>query len=647
MAARVDVEGREQRSGSEKATDAQAHKQTHSLVLTSISKRLPKHLHPMIVTSASHRYLRTMMHRPFTFVDRDWQWSCGLCAHIPAQGLKRVEIPVRTGTVVRWRVRFDLAPGLRWGDGSPVLAKDVRLGWRIGRLAATDRRVRRRLMDITEIKLYANEPRRLELFFRRAFSDFYQLDGLYAVPAHLEEEFWADSKGEVAEYMAKSLYVKSRFQPGLYQGPFFPTERSLDRASKSSFDRWLRRKRLRDPGWVLMRSFSRFASFQGDEQAPASRIVHQWFQPRQGLDIAEAVRRKVVNFVPEFQMKDITHSLLAGNAKRGIKSTKMTDWPEDLQYVEKPGLELQQVVFNLRNPKLARPSVRKALMHAIDVRKLNKDLLQDRGLLADGFLQVADPRAQWSFVEPYSTETAERLLDEAGWRLDEKDGKRKQGKQTFTLKITFPKGERLRLLLAQRLKQMWESLGLMVALDPRASRAYLERDMQRANFSSVALLASKLPVGSLPYDWLHSKSIPHSGNDYQGSNISGLSHPKIDRALDRLAGRDRRSQASELQASLELWRELQVLVSEAQPVVPLWFFPTGVLYPKDLKGLSLSGHQHPSSTSSSEWSIDHAYRGKKEDSGASLQEKDASDAWMPKHLPRADRQVYKSFLHQG
>ena len=70
--------------------------------------------------------------RPITAFDADWKNTCLLCTELPTleNGLaKREDRPDGKHGMA---VTIKLKPGLTWGDGQPVTARDIELTWKLG-----------------------------------------------------------------------------------------------------------------------------------------------------------------------------------------------------------------------------------------------------------------------------------------------------------------------------------------------------------------------------------------------------------------------------------------------------------------------------------------------------------------------------------
>src|SRR5262249_11013028 len=94
--------------------------------------QFPSTLHPSIDPEVIKAYTLGFAIRQITAFDKGWKNSCLLCAQLPTidNGLARIEDrPDGKGMAVPIRPK----PGLKWGDGQKVTAKDIAFTWRVAR----------------------------------------------------------------------------------------------------------------------------------------------------------------------------------------------------------------------------------------------------------------------------------------------------------------------------------------------------------------------------------------------------------------------------------------------------------------------------------------------------------------------------------
>lgn len=232
--------------------------------------------------------------------------------------------------------------------------------------------------------------------------------------------------------------------------------------------------------------------------------------------------------------------------------------PRDVERVRTiPGVEpvlyttsgIQVMSINLRKPYLQDKRVRQALAHAIDRQAIVDHLLLGYGEVAHGPLNSED-----AFFNPdmtrheYDPERARELLEEAGWDFGR------------TLTLMYPTGNRVRELSAPVIQANLQAVGLKVELSLVDFAA--QTAAAREGVPDFWLSGSYLPLfdpQTILYSY-HSSQIPPAGY-----NMTHFQHPRIDEILDT-AGRtvDHAYRA-------ELYAELQEILAEEQPEVPLYF----------------------------------------------------------------------------
>ncbi|WP_423410460.1 peptide-binding protein [Heyndrickxia sp. MSNUG] len=127
-------------------------------------------------------------------------------------------------------------------------------------------------------------------------------------------------------------------------------------------------------------------------------------------------------------------------------------------------LSVYYVGFNARNDHFKDTKVRQALAHAIDKESIVKSILGEYGQIADDIF----PSSHWSHnpnlpIYDYDTSKTEKLLEEEGYSKNKNGIYEKNGKElSFMLEV--PTGTKEREKSAVLLKQMWEKVGVKVEL---------------------------------------------------------------------------------------------------------------------------------------------------------------------------------------
>ena len=226
---------------------------------------------------------------------------------------------------------------------------------------------------------------------------------------------------------------------------------------------------------------------------------------------------------------------------------------------------MQGYVFNLRKPMFQDREVRKALQYAFDFEWSNKALfygqyvrirsyygpseLGSTGLPSPEELKILDPykgkvpdevftaeynppKTDGSGDDRANLETASKILDDAGWKIE--DGVRtKNGvKLDFEVLLDQAAFERITQPFIQNLAQ----IGVKAHMRTIDSAQYRKR-MDAFDYDmTVNLVSESLSPGNEQRDWWGSKSADTRG----GTNVGGLKDPVVDALIEKIiAAKDR------------------------------------------------------------------------------------------------------------
>jgi len=226
---------------------------------------------------------------------------------------------------------------------------------------------------------------------------------------------------------------------------------------------------------------------------------------------------------------------------------------KELEVTEEPGTNFAYLGVNLEDAILAKKEVRQALAYATDRESLVKYLLRDQARLASGIL----PPNHWAYegdVKKYGYDPAEaeRLLDAAEFSRGA-DGVRMR----LMLKVSTQEQARL---LGAALQDQWKKVGVELEVRPLEA-ATLFSDLDKGNFQlsySIWVGANNDPdIFDLVFS---SKKLPPNGRNrghYRNTRVDGL--------IDQIRGEMDRGKRK------ELCSEMQKIVAEELPYVPLWY----------------------------------------------------------------------------
>jgi peptide/nickel transport system substrate-binding protein len=285
------------------------------------------------------------------------------------------------------------------------------------------------------------------------------------------------------------------------------------------------------------------------------------------------IRRVTFRIVPDAIVRAL--ELRKGAADAEVSSLSadmiavMTKLPQ-LEVTERPGTNFAYLGMNLEDVTLAKREVRQALAYATDRASLVKYLLHGEARLASGIL----PPNHWAYEGNlknygYDPAQAEKLLDRAGLARDAR-GVRFH----VTLKVSTQEQSRL---VGAVLQEQWKKVGVALEVRP-LEEATLFSDLTRGNFQisfSRWVGANNDPdVFSLVFS---SKRIPPNG-----ANRGHYRNARVDALIDAI-----RMEMDQGKRK-ELCSEVQKIVAEDLPYIPMWFTNVVSVHRREMGELELS-----------------------------------------------------------
>jgi peptide/nickel transport system substrate-binding protein len=235
---------------------------------------------------------------------------------------------------------------------------------------------------------------------------------------------------------------------------------------------------------------------------------------------------------------------------------------------------LQQAInhfpLNLERPFLNDKQARKAMMHAIDRQALIDDIFLGNAVLATSNLSPSITEFYTDDVVKYdyNVETANRLLDEAGWAMGDDNVREKEGqKATFTcFTITGDTGRRPE---AEVVQQQLAEVGIDMQLQEAPVTAIL--DQLRAGEIDAALF--NWVYGSVDADARDELKTGGPNNFFQFSN------PRMDELLD--AG----IKELDPEKRVAIYHEVQQIVADEVPFLFIMVWNAFTFYNQRVQGL--------------------------------------------------------------
>jgi peptide/nickel transport system substrate-binding protein len=252
---------------------------------------------------------------------------------------------------------------------------------------------------------------------------------------------------------------------------------------------------------------------------------------------------------------------------------------EDLAILRLPLPQYQMVFFNLGNKILSEENVRLALKLATDRQKIISSVFQDKAILPSspsGFGKL--PQTPDAFGP--DLEKARQLLDQAGWKRDEKTGL--LAKKSQVLEVTIATNDALpNSKAAEELSRQWQNLGIKVNLAVLPTKQLTDTLIRPRTFE-VLLLPQKFGSDPDPFPFWHSSQIKDPG-----LNLTGFENADADRLITE--ARTTTDQALRLQK----YQEFDRLIDSKTPVIYLNQSLYLYAIDKNIKNVSLTNLYEP------------------------------------------------------
>ncbi len=524
-------------------------------------------LNLLIASTVAAHYMGPLVIRTLNTLDPDAKWYPMLAKQIPTikNGLaKIVTVDGKKKIVATWEI-IDKA---KWGDGTDLTCADFQFTLKVGTNNNVSTAERETITLVEKIDFDPKTPRKCIFTYEKAKWDFANLPQFYPLPKHLESEIYEKYKAEPLGYDKNTNYVKNPTNPGLYCGPYVVSEMKL-----GDHVTMVRNKYFYGP------------------QAKIEKIIFKLI-PNTGT-LEANLRSGTIDMISNL-------GLTFDQALALDKKVKAEKLPYDVQFVQSNTYE--HIDLNLDNPILKDINVRKALLHAINRDDLVKALFEGKQPPA---LHFIDPKDPWYTADPkfvktyrYSKRDADRLLTEAGWKKNDKDGYRYKDGKKLSLSLMSTAGNKTRETVEAYLQEEWKQVGVEITIKNQPGRVFFGETTRKHAFEGMAMYAWASNPENNPRSTQHSKSIPSAKNSYSGQNQPGWVNPKMDAAIDAM------DLEFDYNKRLDLAHEMVKYYSEDIPVLPLYYRADISVVPKNLKNFRMSGHQFYETYNAENWSLE-------------------------------------------
>ncbi len=514
--------------------------------------QMPGTWNPIISSMLAKSLIANMTARPVTAYDADWKLVCLVCTELPtiengkarvidlADGKKGMEIDVELRD-------------MRWGDGTPVSAKDVAFTLEVGQHPLSGVASSEGYKRI--IKLDVKDDRRFTMTIDRVTFDYNSI-GLQLLPAHIEKPIF---DANPAEYRNRTAYDTQSTNPALAFGPFRLTE--IVPGSRVVLEQ--------NPTWT-------------GEKPHFKRITVRI------IENTAALEANLLSGSVDYVLGELGLSL-----DQAIAFEKRHKDKYDVVY--KPALIWEHIDVNLDNKLLADRRVRQALLLAIDRRAISEKLFEGKQPIAHGQISELDPMFSPAARQyGYDPAAARKLLEEAGFSMLRNNVRHNAAGEKLSIELGTTAGNRVRELVAQVIQSQLRQVGIEVRLKAEPPRIFFDA-MGKRTYSGLGMYAWVQRPEGVPRSSLHSKEIPSAANGWSGQNYPGYANPEMDKALDAA------ERELDVARRRDLFAEIQKLAAEDLPSLPLFFRVDPFVIPKPLKGVTPTGTLNSSTLWVEQW----------------------------------------------
>jgi peptide/nickel transport system substrate-binding protein len=496
--------------------------------------------------------ISNMTARPVTAWNAESKLVCMTCTELPTVENGKARVIDLSDGKKGMEIDVELRD-LKWGDGTPVTAKDVAFTLEVGRhplSGVASSEAYRRI-----IKFDAKDDRRFTMTIDRVTFDYNSI-GLQLLPAHIEKPIF---DANPAEYRNKTAFDTNTTNPGLFFGPFRIVE--VVPGNRIVLEQ--------NPTWT-------------GEKPHFKRIVVKIIENTAALE-ANLLSGNVDYVLGELGLS--LDQVLAFEKRHKDK----------YNFIYKPALIYEHIDTMLDNKLLEDLRVRQAILMAIDRKAISEKLFEGKQPVADGPISQLDPMFTPDTRHyPYDAAQARKLLDEAGFK-DIRSGVRHNAKgERLSIEIATSAGNRVRELVAQVIQSQLRQVGVDLRIKAEPMRVFSEA-LNRRQFTGLAMYAWVQSPQGVPRSTLHSKEIPSAENAWSGQNYPGYRNPAMDAALDAA---ERELDSAKRRA---LFADIQRIHAEDLPVLPLFFRVDPFVIPKQLKGVTPTGHLNSSTLWIEQW----------------------------------------------
>ncbi len=244
----------------------------------------------------------------------------------------------------------------------------------------------------------------------------------------------------------------------------------------------------------------------------------------------------------------------------------------DFTIFETLNIAVNHFPVNNTHPVLGDKAVRQAMVHAIDRQAIANDIFQGQAIVATSNLSPAVEKYFNAEVPTYEydPEKAKQVLEEAGW-VEGDDGIREKDGQKLAFTCVAISGDSNRRPEAEIAQQSYKDVGMDMQIQEATVDTILE-----------AMVAGEMDMSLFNWTYGGSNGDPDARDTLQtggANNFNNFSNARVDELLTQ--GVTEQDEA----ARIEMYKEIQQIVAEELPFIPLLFFTGFAFYANSIQGL--------------------------------------------------------------
>lgn len=521
----------------------------------------PSTMHPYFDEMVAKSLVLGATSRPVTVYGPDWKPACMLCTELPSYENGRAKKEELADGKTGIAATYTLKDGLFWGDGVPVTTKDILFAYDVGKHPKSG--VGNGEFFIKDIlSIDAADDKTFTIHFAKEKCDFAPIGDFHPLPEHLERAIF---EKDPETYKNRSLYNTAPETAGLWNGPY-----RLGKASSGAFITLERNKEWKGTSPYFDRVT--FRTIDNSSALTANLLSGDvdYIAGELGIMLDEAL-----------------------SFEKRLKAAR----PGKFNVVYKQGLTYEHIDLPLDKAPFDNVDMRRALLYAIDREAVSAQIFGGHQQPAVSNINPLDPVFTTDVVSyKKDLEKSGALFDALGWKKGA-DGFRVNGKgERLRITLSTTAGNRTRELIAQAIQSDMKKAGVDMQIDLQPARVLFGDTMRKREFKGGVMYAWMSAPQSIPKTTLYSSMIPTKDNNWAGQNYPGFSSKKMDTIIDDL------DTVCEADKNLALWHELQALYADELPALPLYYRADSFIMPVWLKGVTPTGHLHPSTLWIENWS---------------------------------------------